>query len=184
MGTDNAARQLHLLAHEHLTPEQGDTTGRRAPGTRASAPLDLGVVDYMAAAVREVVDYAQADIQAARTASPEAFIPGRPAADSGVYGYWRNVPITDEVRELRREEVIHRQGLEHAVRAGYLNEIRREPCPDCGCWGLFWRPEVERAACVNRYCTNAAGMSQSWSLEQLAHAHATRKMALGACATS
>ncbi|MEU9947028.1 hypothetical protein [Streptomyces sp. NPDC047939] len=171
LGDDTTAQRLRLLQAEftqHVkTGPPGD--GRSATKTEAPAPIDLGVVDRIRAAVYEVETHTRAaDWTAA--AGP---VPADPAA---VYDWARqHTAHLDEGRQQAREAIIYRQGLEHALAMGNTTVIRKHPCPECGCWGLYWRAAANRAVCVNHYCTDDNGVANTWSLARLARQHVAAK---------
>lgn len=166
-----AASRLQLLEQEFTTPRRhpGDTGARTRP-THAPAPLDLGILDHMQAAVAEVVTHT-------RAAAPHAAPP--PARAAAVYDWMRQhtAHLAPE-RQDAAAAIVYRQSLEHALAMGDESVVRRQPCPDCGCWGLFWRPAARRAACVNRHCADEDGRARTFTLAHLAQQHiATRETA-------
>lgn len=163
---DDAARSLKLLdTHFHRHPENGPTE-RRAPGSAASTPLNLAMVDHIGACINEVVDHAR-EI----TAGPLKPLPERAAA---VYAwYLEQTADAGPEQVLRRDIVIYRQHLEHAIALGEHKVVRAHPCPACETWGLMWQPTTRRALCPNRYCRDRNGMARTWSLARLATAHVT-----------
>lgn len=73
----------------------------------------------------------------------------------------------EELQWVQRAESLLLQGDESA--------IREEPCPACGCWGLFWLPERVPDAprvvvCINRHCRplGRRGPDRTFTLERLA----------------
>jgi hypothetical protein len=161
IGDDTAARRLRLLAAEVAEPVARASGARVAVTPVSSPPLNLGIIDHMAASVAEVVAHVRESV-------PEAA--PRPAEDAGVYQWWREgTAHLDEATQQAREAIIYRQSLEHAIARGDHDVVRPHPCPACGCWGLFWDRERRLAACVNRYCMDEMGLSHSWTLAQLAH---------------
>lgn len=170
------AQRLRLLQAEFTQHERrGPGDGRTATRTESPSPVNLGVLDYITAAVHEVVEHTQA-------ATPDAEPFAGPLL--GLYEWSRQQTANlDEERQAAREAVIYRQGLEHALAMGDTTVIRKHPCPGCGCWGLMWRPAVQRAACPNRYCLDDDGLSRSWELKTLAHHHIARQLGLKSSAT-
>ncbi|MFG2532792.1 hypothetical protein [Streptomyces sp. NPDC048516] len=141
---------------------KGDTSPSRAKPAHAPAPIDLGLLDHLEASRAEIV-------AAVRDANPAA---GPAPLDEGIYQWMVDAtPQLDEDRRRVHEALAYRQGLEHALRAGEEKVIRRHACPACRTWGLFWSRPAQRAACVNRYCSDAAGRRSTWTLSQLAHHH-------------
>ncbi|HEX5567934.1 MAG TPA: hypothetical protein VFY14_13580 [Streptomyces sp.] len=166
--TRTAAARLRLLGAEFTTPRRAARPA--APPTprpaHSAAPVDLGVVDHMAATLRELVTHA-------RAANPQAGPP--PEDGDDVYQWWStNTAHLDGERARHRDALVHRQALEHAIRLGEETVIRRIPCPGCRCWGLFWRPASQRAVCVNRHCRPGKGPSV-WTLRQLAEYQVDRR---------
>ncbi|MGW2844418.1 hypothetical protein [Streptomyces sp. NPDC001274] len=176
MGDSTPAQRLRLLQEEFVQPARtGPGDGRTPTRTHPAAPLNLGIVDRIRAAVTEMETHT-------RTAAPEA---GPVPADAArVYDWARQhtAHLAPE-RQQVREALIYRQGLEHALAAGDTTVVRRHPCPECGCWGLFWREQQERAVCVNRYCVDAQGLTRTWTLAHLAQQHVARQAAAAARAT-
>lgn len=165
---DTTAQRLRLLQAEFLEhPRTGPGDGRSSRPTHAPAPVNLGVVDRIRAAVYEVETHTRAVAPEAGPFTGEA---------EGVYDYYREHtehlgPQVQQAREAR----IYRQGLEHAIAMGDTTVVRRHPCPQCGCWGLYWREAAQRAVCVNHYCTDDNGVSNMWELKRLARDHIARK---------
>ncbi|MFF2411819.1 hypothetical protein [Streptomyces sp. NPDC058092] len=137
--------------------------------------MNLGVVDRIRAAVYEVEHHT-------RTITPDA---GQyTGEESRVYDWARqHTAHLKTEQQNAREAIIYRQGLEHAIAAGDTTVVRKHPCPQCGCWGLYWREAAQRAVCVNHYCVDDDGVSHMWELKRLAHDHIARKSAVARCAT-
>jgi hypothetical protein len=172
-GDDIAASRLRLLQAEFTRPGQHREPGvRAAPTTAPTVPLNLNIVDHIRAAAAEVVAQARTDMP--ETHPHAAAKPAEPAA---LYDWWRSFPVKDEERQTVRDQVIYRQGLEHAIAMGDDKVVRRHPCPACGCYGLFWQSARRAAVCVNHLCTDDDGISHAWPLKRLAHEHiASQKM--------
>ncbi|MEV8101027.1 hypothetical protein [Streptomyces sp. NPDC088135] len=173
MGTgadDTTAQRLRLLQQEFVQPvRSGPGDGRSSRITESPSLVNLGVVDRIRAAVYEVEHHTRSSDWAA-AAGP---VPADPA---GVYDWARqHTAHLDAERQQAREAIIYRQGLEHAIAMGDTTVIRRHPCPQCGCWGLYWREAAQRAVCVNHYCTDDDGISNAWELKRLAHDHIAQK---------
>jgi hypothetical protein len=79
----------------------------------------------------------------------------------------------DPIDRQRLEVVEYRQYLEHCVRAGDVKVIRRHPCPKCGCYGLMWQADNQRALCTMTECVDPDGFSTQVTLSTLAHRHVT-----------
>ncbi|WP_327259956.1 hypothetical protein [Streptomyces sp. NBC_01240] len=137
--------------------------------------MNLGVVDRIRAAVYEVEHHT-------RTVAPEAGPFTGPV--ERVYDYCRQHTAHLEAEQQNASEaIIYRQELEHAIAAGDTTVVRKHPCPQCGCWGLYWREAAQRAVCVNHYCTDDNGVSHMWELKRLAQDHVARKSAVAHSAT-
>lgn len=191
MGTGDehtAARRLRLLQREFTQPPRTgpvpkaeytesarSTPAQSSSHGRSTAPLNLGIVDYIGAAVAEVVQHT-------RTEVPDA---GPIPADAArVYDWMRqHTEHLDEARQTVREALIYRQGLEHAIAMGDITVVCPHPCPACRCYGVMWRDTEQLAVCVNVRCTDQYGMSHTWSLARLAHEHVARQKKLKANAT-
>lgn len=169
LGDDTTERRLRLLHTEftqHVkTGPPGD--GRSSRPVVAPAPLDLGVLDYMATAVSEVVQHTRAAAPDAGQFTDEA---------TRVYAWAReHTAHLEPERQQAREAIFYRQGLEHAIAMGDTTVIRKHPCPGCGCWGLIWSAAGQKAACVNQYCRDDDGISRTWSLAHIAQQHVARQ---------
>lgn len=186
MGTDDdtAASRLGALATHFrqypVTGAEGHSYISSAPRTAATspaAPVNLTVVDHITASLREVVDHTLATNPAP---SP------LPARVEAVYGWYvENTRHAPEAVQQRRDTVIYRQRLEHALAAGDRSVVRPHRCPACRTFGLFWRPELARAVCTNGECLTRDGLSQKWTLGKLAYEHiaAMSEKAVRDCAT-
>ncbi|WP_042174621.1 hypothetical protein [Streptomyces sp. NBRC 110035] len=164
MGQDTsiaAARALRLLNTPALRhPPTRGPQERRTASTTPAAPLNLGIVDYLARTVAEVADHT-------REVDPQAGPP--PDRVEDIYDwYTAHTGDADEDQQRRRDTVIERHRLEHAVRLGEFDEVCKHPCPRCRCWGLMWQAAGNRARCTNRRCRTPDGMSSSWTLGRLA----------------
>jgi len=188
-GDDTTASRLRLLQAEMSDP--GRQKNQAAPhancGARCctsprpahpSAPVSLSFVDYMTAAITEVVTEARADVPESHPDVEPA--PGDPAA---LYDWWRSMPVEDEERQSVRDQVIYRHGLEHAIAMGDDKVVRPHPCPECGCFGLLWDTARRKAICTNLDCVDDQGLTQAWELKRLAHEHITAKKMLKRRAT-
>lgn len=165
--------RMRVLQNEFLVPTHSPRDGQpRARSTKAQAPVDVRIVDHMAASLAEIIT----DAEIVAHTRPVDAPPGHATAqDDDVYG-WAIDQIghaehIEPARQQYLDTVIYRQGLEHAVLMGNDLAIRRHACPQCGCWGLFWRAAARNAGCVNRRCTDPHGRPTSWSLHQLAAQH-------------
>lgn len=169
LGADNtAAQRLRLLKTEftqHVRSGPGD--GRSATLTTGAAPLDLGTLDYMAHVVAEVEGHT-------RAAAPHAGPFAGPQVDVYDWAREHTAHLADK-HQQDREVLFYRQGLEHAIAMGDTSVIRKHACPECGCWGMYWRAAAGQAVCVNHYCTDSNGVAHAWSLAQIARHHIESK---------
>lgn len=173
MGTadgDTAAGRLHELHAYHRQRPVKSAAGHsyissapRPTVVDPEAPVDLDVVDHIQASLREVVGDTLA-------ANPEAGpLPAR--VEAAYSWYIENTANAPEAVRQRRDTVIYRQSLEHAIALGNRKVVRPHRCPQCRTLGLMWPPGGERAVCTNHNCLDADGMSSTWDLEQLAYAY-------------
>jgi hypothetical protein len=173
---DTTAQRLRLLKAEFTQPTRsGPGDGRSSRLTESPALVNLGVVDRIRAAVYEVETHT-------RAAAPEA----GPFTGEATRVYdWARAFTADlePERQQAREAIIYRQGLEHALAMGDTTVIRKHPCPECGCWGLYWRAAAGRAVCVNHYCTDNDGLANTWSLARLARQYIAAKETVSRRAT-
>ncbi|MFD8839779.1 hypothetical protein [Streptomyces griseofuscus] len=165
--TDAAARlrelHQHFREYQATGPQQGHATTVSAP-----APMRLDILDHITASVREIADHT-------RTVNPDAG--PLPERVQDAYAWMHsNLAAADEGDQLRADAIEYRQYLEHCLEANDTDtvrkEVRRQSCPKCGCWGLMWVPESQRALCTNTECVDPDGFSTSVSLGRLAHARA------------
>lgn len=167
MGDDTAAQRLAgLLAYFREHPTTGPVEGH-TPTATASAPLSLATLDHITASVAEVVAHTR---QVNPAAGPV------PAQAAAVYDWCRkNTETCDELQAQRRERIIYRQSLEHAIRAGDVKVVRPHRCPKCRTFGLMWVPEWQRALCTNTECVDKDGLSHSFTLARLAYEHVSSR---------
>jgi hypothetical protein len=175
-GTDTAATRLHELAAYFLQHPVPGPSGRPAHSTTPSAPMNLGMLDYINASVTEVVQHT-------RTVNPDAG--PLPAHVADVYDWCRqhteHAPDIDQQRS-RALEIRHR--LEHAVRAGDARVVRHIRCPACNTVGLKWQTSLWRAVCLNVHCARTnGGVHRQWKLSRLAYEQAAIEKSLRDCAT-
>lgn len=174
---DTAASRLGtLLAHFKQHPVTGPA--ERGPASvTPGAPVNLTVVDHITASVREVV----ADtLDANPDASP------LPARVEAVYGWYvQNTAQAPEAVQQRRDAIVYRQSLEHAIAAGDTAVVRPHRCPDCDTFGLMWSRPLRQVVCTNRRCRAADGTSRTVSLARIAHHHvaALSEKSVRDCAT-
>lgn len=179
MGTDTedtAGTRIGLL-HRHFRdhPRTGPAerpTRRSVPGT----PVNLAIIDHLTASVTEVTDHT-------RAVNPDAT--PLPERVEDVYRwYMANTAQAPEAARQRRDAVICRQQLEHALAMGDTTVIRPHRCPSCATFGLFWQEAAGRAMCVNRDCAALnGGIHRTWTLARLAYAHVAAEKSLRGCAT-
>lgn len=172
--------QLHHYFREHpVTGPEGHSyigSGSRATAVAPGLPYNARVVEHIRHAVEEVVEHT-------RTVNPEAG--PLPERVQDVYDWCRehteHAPETDQ---QRRDTLIYRQRLEHAVQAGDHSVVRPHRCPSCGAPGLFWQEQTGRAVCVNRHCARRNGGTHcTFTLARLAYEQVAAGKSLGECAT-
>ena len=95
-----------------------------------------------------------------------------------------NTDHAGETTRLRRDTVIYRQYLEHALRTGDKTVIRRHRCPECRTWGLMWQAGRQLALCTNGDCVDTDGCSTTVTLARLAHEHIAGKKNLRKVSTT
>jgi hypothetical protein len=161
--TDTAAARLRLLS-EHF--RQHPVTGpaeRSATSVTPQAPVNLTVVDHIRASVREVVDDALA-VNPGAGPLPERV--------QDVYRwYMANTRNAATAQAQRRDTIIYRQQLEHAIALGDTKVVRPHRCPACRAFGLMWDAQRRRAVCTSTRCLTPGGMSNAWPLQRLAYEH-------------
>jgi hypothetical protein len=165
--------ELHQYFREHpVTGPEGHSyipAGHAAP-TTPSLPLNTGVTDHIHASVREIVALTRGLNLAAE--SP-------PQRVQDVYDWCRrNTAHAPQVEQQRRDTVIYRQGLEHAIKAGYDKVVRPLRCPECATFGLMWVAQMQRAVCTNTRCLDHDGLSRSFTLGRLAYEHVAERTRL------
>lgn len=179
MGTrndDTATSRLRVLSQdfrEHL--RTGPTNTRTATSVVPGTPVNLAVVDHIAASVREVVD----DTLAVNPA------PGPlPERIEAIYAWYvENTFNAEPAQAQRRDTIMHRQRLEHALRMGDASVIPPHRCPACRTFGLMWRASLQRALCTNGRCRGKDGMGNTWTLARLAYEHVAAEKTLRVRAT-
>ncbi|MFF7190570.1 hypothetical protein ACFZAR_36370 [Streptomyces sp. NPDC008222] len=167
---DDAASRLALLVehfrqHPVTGPEGHSFTSSASQPTRTTAatPVNLAIVDHISASVRELADYTHTVNTAADPLPEDA---------AAVYAWCvANTRNTPEAEQQRRDSIVYRQRLEHAICAGDYSVIPPHRCPACRTFGLMWRVSQGRAVCTNRRCVDRDGMSRAWSLGRLAYEH-------------
>jgi hypothetical protein len=164
------AELLHCFRERPVTGPAGHSyisSEPRPTAVHPGAPIDLTVVDHITASVKELADYT-------REANPAAEpLPGHV---EDVYAWCvENTQNTPEAAQQRRDTLIYRQKLEHAIAMGdhdsVSKAVRPIRCPACNTFSLFWRPQATNALCTNGRCLTKDGLSRRWSLARLATAH-------------
>lgn len=176
---EQAAKHLaHLVDYCIELPNRAHTGGRTAPvrSIERTAPLNVDTVSHIDATVREIRSFMAAE-------SPDTIEPlPKDAAD--VYDWMiRNTEFDDDTTRRRRDILIYRQYLEHAVLTGDSKAVRRHPCPACGCVGVHWQHTLGKAVCRNRRCRTADQGLNTWTLAHLAQQHIEAQEKLTARAT-
>lgn len=176
-----AAAQLRLLSKEITATgsSRRPEPARRTPPSQSSAPIDLGLLDYMAACRAELVAHTL-------EASPGA--PAAPAEAADVYEWaYQETASAARGMQLARDAMVLRQTWEHALALDDQKPVRAaarwEACPTCGCWSLFFQPARRVVACVNGRCTDELGLPTVWDLRQLAQVCVARRDPVAATAT-
>lgn len=182
-----AGSRLRLL-YDHfreraVTSPEGHSyvpAGPRTTRITAPAPADLGVVDHITASLTEVAAETHA-------ANPDAGpLPSRVEA---VYDWYRqHTQQAPEAVQERREAVIYRQQLEHAITMGDVDVVRPHRCPACRTFSLLWpqdrpSPSTGRVICSNRRCLTKQGLTRTWTLARLAYEYVAAEKTFGECAT-
>ncbi|MFF7335370.1 hypothetical protein [Streptomyces sp. NPDC008150] len=158
---DAAARALRMLDHPDMRiPGRRPSDGIRTTGSTPAAPLDISLVDYLSTQVDEMIEHTRAAVD---TTTP---VPARPHQ---VYDWaLKNTEGASHAVQVERDILIERQGLEHAIRLGDINVVRRHPCPACGSWSLMWDTSSTKARCTDRGCKDDRGLASTWTLGRLA----------------
>jgi hypothetical protein len=168
-GDDTAAHRLDLLHAYFLEhPVTGPTGTPRRRSSSPGTPVSLTTVDHIADAVREVTELTR---DANSDAAP------LPPRVGDVYAWCvENTLNTERALQQRRDTVIYRQQLEHAIAMGDTKVVRPHRCPACRTFGLMWPGDGDpRALCTNRRCLTSGGMSRRWTLARLAYEHVAEK---------
>lgn len=160
---DTASSRLRLLDEHFREHPRGAPSGRSSRSAHPGTPANLTVTDHIRASVAEVAEHA-------RAANPHAG--PLPARVEAVYDWWRERTETAPAAvQQRRDTIVYRQGLEHAIAMGDTKVIRPHRCPACRTFSLMWVDEARRAVCTNSRCTTRGGLSNSWTLARLAYEH-------------
>lgn len=177
---ETAAARLKLLRQEFTTPTRRSQPARRVPSSGPpSAPVNLAIIDHMAACRHEVITHT-------RAAAPDASPAPDKAPDVYEWAYQETAHLAAE-QQITRDAMVLRQSWEHAIAMGDGDEVhaivRRESCPACRCWTLFWRPARHAAVCANQNCADADGLPVVLELNQIALAYVTARNARSSAAT-
>jgi len=181
-GDDTAAHRLRLLStHFRQHPVTGPaghsyiSSEPRATAIAPGLPYDADVVDLIDASVAEI---------ARHTRQANAAAPPLPAEVQDVYAWClENTASAPAAVQQRRDTVIVRQQLEHAIAMGDVKVVRPHRCPACRGLGLMWDAPRRRAVCTSTRCLTPEGMSNSWTLAKLAYEYVAAKKSLRARAT-
>lgn len=177
--TSTPAERLRLIDKYFLAPGGGGPRAERtARATEPAAALRLDVYDHLRGSVDEAAELAKSLCDGAEPYEP------RPAKLEDTYQWLvEETSHLDQRRQMARDAVIYRQGLQHAILMGDADIICRHPCPDCVTWGLVWDRHREQVVCRNHHCADDDGRPTTWTLKQLAEDHIARKNHLVARAT-
>lgn len=165
-----AGQRLRLLSEmfrEHpVTGPAGHSyvsSEPRATAVVPALPYPSDVVEHIDRSVAEIVQHTRAVNPAAGPL---------PARVEGVYDWYvKNTRTAPAAEQRRRDTVVYRQQLEHAIAMGEYRVIPPHRCPSCRTFGLMWVQEVEKAVCTNTRCTTKGGRSNMWTLASLAYEH-------------
>jgi hypothetical protein len=177
---ETAAARLDLLRKEFTTPARRAEPARHVPSSGPpSTPVNLGILDHMAACRHEVITHT-------RAAAPDtACTPGK-QADIYEWAYQETSHLAAE-QQIVRDAMILRQSWEHSLAMDDHDEVhaivRRESCPSCRCWTLFWRPARHAVVCANQNCSDDDGLPVVLELNQIALAYVTARNARSSAAT-
>ncbi|WP_328545418.1 hypothetical protein [Streptomyces europaeiscabiei] len=179
---DTASSRLRLLSEDFreypVTGPAGHSyisSEPRATAVSPALPYRADVDEHIDRSVAEIVQHA-------RSVNPDAGpLPDRVEA---VYDWYRehteNAPAA---QQQRRDTIVYRQRLEHAIAMGDTKVIRPHRCPGCRTFGLMWVEDAQRAVCTNSRCTTRGGLSSSWTLARLAYEHVAARNSLRVHAT-
>ena len=160
--TRTAARLYALLDSPHIHNRRAHdrVPTRPTPAAHSPAPLDLGLIDYLADKSARLADFAARNC----VYGP---IPGRPKNDADLYEWAARVVPAD--RQPILDAIAWRDAAEHALRlADDQTMIRQQACPQCGCWGLVWDSETRLVICGQTECVQDHGLPTAYSLSELA----------------
>jgi hypothetical protein len=168
--TDDATASIRTLAdhyREHpVTSAAGHSytaAGTRTGATVPAAPVNLAVVDLLTASITEVVEHTH-QINPHHSPLPDTV--------SGIYDWYiANTALADAAERQRRDTVVYRQHLEHAIAAGDIKVVRPHRCPECRTFGLMWSRDQRTVVCTNGECLTKDGFTRRVSLWQIAAEH-------------
>lgn len=166
---DTAATNLRLLHYLRTRPVTGPeghsfvSSASRATPTGPGIPYNTDVVDHIRSCVSEIA----ADTRAVNPAAGP--LPER--VDAVYAWYLENTKSAARAQQQRRDTIIYRQALEHAIALGEFKVIRPHRCPQCRTLGLFWKAALKRVLCTNSRCLTDDGLSNTWDLARLAYEH-------------
>jgi hypothetical protein len=167
---DTAAGRLKLLneylrEHPVTGPEGHCVTGPPSRTTSVSRglPFPTRVADHITASVAEVAEHT-------REVNPAAG-PLPPRVEAVYDWYVANTALAPAAEQQRRDTIVYRQRLEHAIAMGEPKVVRPHRCPACKTFGLMWVEDAQRAVCTNTRCTTTGGLSNRWTLARLAYEH-------------
>jgi hypothetical protein len=170
-GHENIAATRLRQMHQHFLqrpvtgPDGHSYISSEPRGTRTDggAPVNLRVVDQITDSVNEVVHHVEAVNPAAEP---------RPSQIDAVYDWYiANTENATDAQVQRRATVVFRQALEFAITMGDTGVIPPHRCPACRTFGLRWDHGRERAVCTHTRCRDEDGMTNAWTLAQLAYHH-------------
>jgi hypothetical protein len=181
-GDDTAGHRLRLLSsHFRQHPVTGPaghsyiSSEPRATAIAPGLPYDADVVELIDASVAEIAAHTR---RANSAASP------LPEEVADVYAWClENTASASAAVQQRRDTVILRQELEHAIAMGDTKVVRPHRCPACRGFGLMWDAPRRRAVCTSIRCLTPDGMANSWTLARLAHERVSAKKSLRVRAT-
>lgn len=152
------ARLRNLTASRSILPARPTGPSGHVRAVEPSTPLDVGLLDYMLATQHEVIEHTRASV-----------VGPLPPASADIYRWYeQQTPAMDAGARRAGEAMLYRQGLEHALRAGEVEVIRKERCPSCRCFTLTWKRRLSAAICDNDRDLDEQQRNRRWTLAQLA----------------
>jgi ribosomal protein L37AE/L43A len=167
---DTAAGRLgalvtHFRQHRVTGPAGHSfvSSAPRATSDAPAAPVNLEVVDHITACLREISDHAHEVNPGAGPLPPRV---------QGAYSwYMENTRNAPEAEQQRRDTIVYKQSLEHAIAMGETKVVRPHRCPDCDTFSLMWSRPMQQIVCTNRKCTAADGTSRIVTPARIARHH-------------